>query len=51
MLGGHVVWAAIVVLVTAFAVAPVLISHDVYSYLDYARLGVRHGLDPYVHPP
>jgi Glycosyltransferase family 87 len=32
-------------------VAPVLLSHDVYSYVDYARLGVRHGLDPYVHPP
>jgi alpha-1,6-mannosyltransferase len=29
----------------------VLLSHDVYSYVDYARLGVRHGLDPYVHPP
>jgi len=41
----------IVVLVTGFAVAPVLLSHDVYSYVDYARLGVRHGLDPYVHPP
>jgi len=40
-----------VVLVTGFAVAPVLLSHDVYSYVDYARLGVRHGLDPYVHPP
>ncbi|HEX8754251.1 MAG TPA: glycosyltransferase 87 family protein [Solirubrobacterales bacterium] len=34
-----------------FAVAPVLVSHDVFSYLDYARLGVRHGLNPYVHPP
>jgi Glycosyltransferase family 87 len=32
-------------------VAPVLLSHDVYSYVDYARLGVRHGLDPYVQPP
>ncbi len=31
--------------------APVLLSHDVYSYLDYARLGAVHGLDPYVHPP
>ena len=31
--------------------APVLLSHDVYSYVDYARLGVVHGLDPYVHPP
>ena len=28
-----------------------LLSHDVHSYVDYARLGVRHGLDPYVHPP
>lgn len=50
-LGRRFVWGAIVVLVAAFAVAPVLLSHDVYSYVDYARLGVRHGLDPYVHPP
>ena len=34
-----------------FAAAPVLFSHDVYSYVDYARLAVVHGLDPYVHPP
>lgn len=47
----RLVWGTIAVLVTAFAVAPVLLSHDVYSYVDYARLGVRHGLDPYVHPP
>ena len=44
-------WAAIVLLVAAFAAAPVLLSHDVYSYVDYARLSVVHGLDPYVHPP
>jgi len=50
-LGRRAVWAAIVVFVAGFAVAPVLLSHDVYSYVDYARLGVRHGLDPYVHPP
>jgi hypothetical protein len=50
-LGSRIVWGAILLLVTAFAVAPVLLSHDVYSYVDYARLGVRHGLDPYVHPP
>ena len=31
--------------------APVLLSHDVYSYVDYARLGLVHGLNPYVHPP
>jgi hypothetical protein len=50
-LGRRVVWTLIVLLVTIFAVAPVLLSHDVYSYIDYARLGVQHDLDPYVHPP
>jgi hypothetical protein len=50
-LSPRLVWTAIVLAVTAFAVAPVLLSHDVYSYLDYARLGMVHGLDPYVHPP
>jgi alpha-1,6-mannosyltransferase len=42
---------AILILVSGFAVAPVLLSHDVYSYVDYARLGAVHGLDPYVFPP
>src|SRR5215218_4897501 len=50
-LGRRLVWGLILVLVTGFAVAPVLLSHDVYSYVDYARLDIRHGLDPYVHPP
>jgi len=50
-LGKRVVWGLILALVAAFALAPVILSHDVYSYVDYARLGVRHGLDPYVHPP
>jgi len=50
-LGRRTIWGGILLLVTAFAVAPVLLSHDVYSYVDYARLGVRHGLDPYIHPP
>jgi hypothetical protein len=50
-LGRHAVWGAIVLLVAGFAVSPVLLSHDVYSYVDYARLGVVHGLDPYVDPP
>jgi hypothetical protein len=50
-LGRHLVWGAIVVLVAAFACLPPLLSHDVYSYVDYARLGVVHGLDPYGHPP
>jgi hypothetical protein len=50
-LGSRLVWTAIVLAVAAFAVAPVLLSHDVYSYLDYARLGVLHGIDPYVRGP
>jgi len=50
-LGRRPVWGLILALVTGFAVAPVLLSHDVYSYVAYARLGVRHGLDPYVHAP
>ncbi|HEY5976923.1 MAG TPA: glycosyltransferase 87 family protein [Solirubrobacterales bacterium] len=50
-IGRRPVWAAIAIVVTAFAVAPVILSHDVFSYVDYARLGVLHGLDPYVHPP
>lgn len=44
-------WGAVLALAGGFALAPVLLSHDVYSYVDYARLGVVHGLDPYVHPP
>jgi len=50
-LGVRVVGALIVVFVIAFACAPVLLSHDAFSYVDYARLGVRHGLDPYVNAP
>jgi alpha-1,6-mannosyltransferase len=50
-LGRCLVWGAIVLAVTGFALAPVLLSHDAYSYLSYARLGVVHDLNPYVHPP
>ena len=38
-------------LVVGFALIPPLLSHDVYSYVDYARLGALHGIDPYVHGP
>ena len=37
--------------IVVFACLPPLLSHDVYSYVDYARLGELHGLNPYVHPP
>ncbi len=50
-LGRRIIWGVIAVAVAGFAVAPVLLSHDAYSYIDYARLGVVHGLNPYVHPP
>jgi Glycosyltransferase family 87 len=45
------IWGAIFLLVALFALLPPLLSHDVHSYIDYAHLGVNHGLDPYVHPP
>jgi ABC-type amino acid transport substrate-binding protein len=50
-LGWRLVGGAIVLLVGVFACLPPLLSHDVYSYVDYARLGVLHGVDPYVRPP
>ncbi len=50
-LSPRIVWATICGALLAFAVAPVLLSHDVYSYVAYARLGVVHGLDPYLHAP
>jgi hypothetical protein len=50
-IGGRAIGALIVVAVVVFACAPVLLSHDAFSYLDYARLGVRHGLAPYVNAP
>jgi hypothetical protein len=30
---------------------PVLFSTDVFSYIAYARMGMLHGLDPYLHGP
>jgi alpha-1,6-mannosyltransferase len=46
-------WAitAIAALTLVFTIAPVLFSRDVFSYIDYARLGVIHGLNPYSHAP
>lgn len=40
--------AALQVIVFA---GPVLISTDVFSYIAYARMGVEHGLNPYLHGP
>ena len=30
---------------------PILISTDVFSYIAYARMGVLHGINPYLHGP
>jgi alpha-1,6-mannosyltransferase len=43
--------AAIVVLHVLFLLAPPLLSADLFGYIDYARIGAAHGLDPYAHGP
>jgi hypothetical protein len=43
--------AAAAVLVAAFALAPPLLSADVFSYIGYARLGAVGDLNPYTHLP
>ena len=47
----RVLWGAIAVLVVGFAVAPPLLSLDVFSYISYARLGADEGLNPYDAAP
>src|SRR3954463_2321920 len=42
---------AIVVLHVLFLLAPPLLSADLFGYIDYARIGAVHGLDPYAHGP
>jgi alpha-1,6-mannosyltransferase len=42
---------AIVLLHVLYAIAPPLVSKDVFSYIGYARLGARHGTNPYLHGP
>src|SRR5262245_8842311 len=41
---------AIVLLHLIFAIAPPLLSSDIFNYVGYARLDAVHGLNPYVHP-
>jgi hypothetical protein len=49
-LGGRVVAGAVVAAVVLFAVAPPLLSLDVFSYISYGRLQVE-GLNPYDFAP
>jgi alpha-1,6-mannosyltransferase len=30
---------------------PILLSTDVFSYIAYARMGIEHGINPYLHGP
>lgn len=39
----------IVLLHAIWLLVPLMPSTDVFNYLGYARLGVRHGIDPYLH--
>jgi alpha-1,6-mannosyltransferase len=45
----RVTWSAIVLLHAVFMLAPPLLSSVVFGYIDWARLGTVHGLDPYSH--
>lgn len=47
----RLLWWLSCALVLGFALAPPLLSQDVFSYIDYGRLGALHGLDPYLHAP
>ncbi len=48
-LSGRVLAATIIAAHLVLLLGPPLISQDVFGYLDFARLGALHGLDPYTH--
>ena len=48
-LSGRALWTTIIVAHLVLLLGPPLISQDVFGYLDFARLGALHGLDPYTH--
>jgi alpha-1,6-mannosyltransferase len=54
-LAGAVSKRAAIILIGALQlivfVGPVLLSTDVFSYIAYARMGVEHGINPYLHGP
>ncbi|MGI8559553.1 MAG: hypothetical protein ACR2ND_14830 [Solirubrobacteraceae bacterium] len=43
--------AAIVLATACFALAPSLVSTDVFGYIAYARLGAVHHINPYLNAP
>jgi alpha-1,6-mannosyltransferase len=46
-------WALVLVgaLHALIFAGPILLSTDVFSYIAYARMGVEHGINPYLHGP
>jgi hypothetical protein len=50
-LGRRRVIGVIVALHAIFLIGPPLLSTDVFNYIEYGRLGVLHGLNPYTHSP
>ncbi|HEV3230584.1 MAG TPA: glycosyltransferase 87 family protein [Solirubrobacteraceae bacterium] len=42
---------AIVLLHAIVFAGPILLSQDPFSYVAYARMGVLHGINPYLHGP
>jgi hypothetical protein len=51
VLSPRVAVGAIVALHVIVFAGPILLSQDVFQYIDYGRLGVLHGLNPYQHGP
>jgi hypothetical protein len=46
--------AAIILIAALHAIVlagPILLSTDVFSYIAYARMGIEHGINPYLHGP
>ena len=50
-LGMQAALGAVLAMHVVFFLAPPLLSHDVFSYIAYARLGVANHLNPYTHTP
>jgi hypothetical protein len=46
-------WAIVLIAALHLVVflGPILLSTDVFSYIAYARMGVEHGINPYLHGP
>ena len=48
-IGARAALGGVAALHVVMALAPPLLSPDVFGYLGFARLGAVHGLDPYAH--